>query len=368
MTKSDFGGVFSPEQAAPTTAGKVSRRSFLATAAAGAALSMPAVRRAAAADEKVLYVNTWGGAWEEAAKEALFTPFTRDTGIEIRTVAPVSFAKLAAQVRTGVYEFDVTTLGVAELGRANQAKLIAAPDKAILDPAKLWPGAVVLDGVASHAFGNVLAYRNEKFPAPGLQSWADFWDVQKFPGSRCLQRYAGRVIPIALLADGVAPDKLFPLDLDRAFKALDRIKPHIRVWWSQGPQSQQLLRDGEVDAIGMWNTQVQRLVEAKAPITVSWNQAVVDVAYWAVARGTPRSENAWRFVNYAVQPEPLAQFAVKNDYGPMNPEAFKYIPEDKAKQLPTWPANFKNSIVLDPAKMLPQIDEFSKRFDQWIAS
>jgi putative spermidine/putrescine transport system substrate-binding protein len=343
-----------------------SRRTFVTASLVGLAVSAPAVRRAAA-QEKVLYVNTWGGAWEEAARESLFAPFTRETGIEIRTVAPVSFAKLAAQVRTGVYEFDVTTLGVAELGRADQARLIAEPNKSIIDPAKLWPQAVKMNGVASHAFGNIIAYRNEKFPQ-GIKDWADFWNVGKNPGTRSLQRYAARVLAMALLADGVAPDKLFPYDLDRAFKSLDRIKPHVRVWWTQGPQSQQLLRDGEIDAIGMWDTQASRLVEQKAPVTINNNQAVVDIAYWAVAKGSPRAENAWRFISFAIRPEPLAQFSLKNAYGPMNPDAFKFIPEAQAKQLSTYPENFKSAIFLDAEKLLPQLDDMTKRFDQWLTS
>ena len=47
--------------------------------------AVPWVKRAYA-EEKVLYVNTWGGAWEIAARKNLFDPFTRETGIEIRTL------------------------------------------------------------------------------------------------------------------------------------------------------------------------------------------------------------------------------------------------------------------------------------------
>src|SRR3989442_1490871 len=43
----------------------------------------------------------------------------------------------------------------------------------------------------------------------------------------------------ALVADGVPPDKVFPMDVDRAFRKLDQIKPHVKVWWTQGNQSQQ---------------------------------------------------------------------------------------------------------------------------------
>src|SRR5881394_2998168 len=104
-----------------TTQSALSRRGLIKLVGAGA-LAMPALHGARAAE--TLYINTWGGPWEEAAKAHLFIPFTAATGIEIRTISPVSFAKLAAQVRTGAYEFDVTTLGVAELGRAAQANLV----------------------------------------------------------------------------------------------------------------------------------------------------------------------------------------------------------------------------------------------------
>lgn len=343
----------------------LSRRHVLAAMAA--ALSAPYVSRAQA-QEKMLYINTWGGPWEAAAKESLFDPFTKETGIQIRTVSPVSFAKLAAQARTGIYEFDVTTLGVAELGRASQANLIEKVDSKILDPANLWPGAVTMNSVASHAFANLIAYRKDKFPNGGPQSWADFWDVAKFPGPRSLQNYPARVLAFALLADGVAPEKLFPYDLDRAFKSLDRIKPHVRVWWNQGPQSQQLIRDGEVDAIGIWNTNARVLADQKIPIEIVWNGAVLDIAVWVVARGTPRAQNAWKFLEFAVQGPNIAKFALKNNYGPMNPKAFEHLAESDAKQMPTWPENFKRSIVLNPELLLPQLDTMSKRFERWLAS
>jgi putative spermidine/putrescine transport system substrate-binding protein len=327
------------------------------------ALALPFVRRARAAE--VLYINTWGGGWELAARSFLFDPFTAETGIEIRTIAPVSFAKLAAQVRTGVYEFDVTTLGVAELGRANQARLIDTYDSSKIDPARLWPGAVTLNGVNSHAFANIIAYREDRMPQGGPRNWAEFWDTKRFPGPRSLQDYPGRVLAFALMADGVPPDQLFPYDLDRAFRSLDRIKDHIRVWWSQSPQSQQLLRDGEVDLIGIWNTAAQTLVDQKQPIRLEFNQAVIDVATWVVARGTKRAANAWKFIAFAVQPERLAHFAARNNYGPMNPASAAFLPAEAAARMPTSPENLARGVVLNAEKLLPQLDTIAKRFEQW---
>ncbi|MGE3371467.1 MAG: ABC transporter substrate-binding protein [Rhizobiaceae bacterium] len=344
----------------------VSRREVLAgTVAIGATLAMPALQRAKAADE-VLYVNTWGGTWEAAAREHLFEPFTRETGIEIRTVSPVSYAKLAAQVRSGVYEFDVTTLGLVALAQANQADLLESVEESPLDEAQLWSGAVILNGVSSHAFSTGVAYRNDPYPNGGPQNWAEFWDAEKFEGSRSLQRYPARVLAIALLADGAKPDELFPYDLDRAFKSLDRIKPHVRVWWEQGPQSRQLLRDGEVDLIGIWNTQIPPLTRDKIPTTFVWDGAVLDKALWVVAKGTPRRELGWRFVQFAVQPERLARFSAAENNGPLNPKSLEYLSEDEARIMPTHPENLEKSVVLDPVALGPQIDEFTERFERWL--
>src|SRR5262245_19093836 len=77
----------------------------VSAAAASGLLSTPAITQ-----QRILYVNTWGGAWTTAEEAAYFKPFTAATGIQIRTVAPVSFAKLKAQVQTGSYEWDVTSL------------------------------------------------------------------------------------------------------------------------------------------------------------------------------------------------------------------------------------------------------------------
>ena len=60
--------------------------------------------------------------------------------------------------------------------------------------------------------------------------WADLFDTAKIPGKRTFYKWsAPGVLEIALLADGVAPDKLYPLDLDRAFKKLDTIKKRNRL-------------------------------------------------------------------------------------------------------------------------------------------
>jgi len=337
------------------------RRTFLkgSGAALTTTLAMPYITRA---QENVLYINTWGGPWEEAAKAHLFDPFTAETGIQIRTVSPVSFAKLAQQVQTGTYEFDITTLGGGELIRADQAGIIEDIAEAPYE------GGLFHNGVASHAFATVIAYRTDKFPNGGPQNWAEFWDVERFPGSRCLQRYPARVLPLALLADGVAVEDLYPLDIDRAFASLDKIKDHILVWWTAGAQSTQILRDGEVDLIGIWHGRYFEALDAGAPVGMTWNQGQIDRAYWVVAKDTPNAENAKKFIEFATSAKPLAGFVTQADYGPLNPAANEFISAEDAKRMPTSPENYPLTFEQDIENFGADIEEVAQRFEEWIAS
>ena len=333
------------------------------TLGGGAALSMPAFRRVRAAE--TLFVNTWGGPWERAAAKHLFEPFTRDTGIEIRPVSPVSFAKLAAQVRSGAYEFDVTTLGLAELVRAHQARLLEplGPVAETLN----WRGGTFMNGVASHAFATVLAWNAQKY-GDEPKNWRDFWNLSRFPGPRCMQRYAARVLPLALLGDGAPMNGLYPLDIERSFRALDRIKPQIRVWWTQGQQSAQLLRDGEVDMIAIWHGRVLELIDDNKSVKMTWEEAQLERAYWVVARGSPRKELAMRFVEAAVQPERLAGFCKEAGYGPLNPNAFRYITPADAERMPTAPQFADKVFEQDIENFGGDVAQVTQRFERWVGA
>jgi putative spermidine/putrescine transport system substrate-binding protein len=335
------------------------RRSFLmgSAAVAGATLAAPGIGRA---QGKELYVNSWGGPWLEAATANLFDPFTRETGIQIKTVSPVSFAKLAAQVRSGVYEFDVTTLGGGDIVRANQAGLLED-----LDPT--YEGGVFENGMGSHAFATVLAWRSDVYGEDKPQSWADFWDVDRFPGNRSLQRYPARIIPLALLADGVAKEDLYPLDIDRAFAKLDEIKDHITVWWTAGAQSEQLLRDGEVDMIGIWHGSYYRAEDSEAPVEMTWNQAEIERSYWVVAKDTPNMEAAKMFVDFATSAEPLAGFVEQANYGALNPAATALVPDTAQPRMPTSPANYPLAFEQDMKNWGADPEEVSMRFEEWLS-
>jgi len=348
------------------------RRSFLGGAsaiAASASLAPLIVNRRAAAQARTLYINTWGGSWTAAEDAAFFKPFTEATGIRIRAIEPVSFAKIKAQVTSGNYEFDVTEINQSQWLRAQRDGLTAPIDWSVVNKEQLPPHAEYADGIAYCLLSTNLCYRTDKFPNGGPRNWADFWDVQKFPGARALgSGDPQRNLVFALLADGVPRDKIYPLDIDRAFRKLDQIKPHIKVWWTQGNQQQQLIRDGEVDLMSIWNARASELKQQGTPVELVWDGALDSVVMWGVVKGAPNANAGWRFIQSAIQPQPQAAFSKRLFYGPSNPKAFEFIPPDVAANLPGSTEHASLSVKTDPVWEADNVAKIEERFTQWLAS
>src|ERR1017187_2301848 len=100
----------------PVTRRALLKRSIESAAFVGVAPAI--IGRHAAAEERALYVNTYGGTIRAAETTAYFKPFSEQTGIEIRPVEGVSLAKLKAAVQSGSYEFDMTILDLFDVYQA----------------------------------------------------------------------------------------------------------------------------------------------------------------------------------------------------------------------------------------------------------
>jgi putative spermidine/putrescine transport system substrate-binding protein len=181
-----------------------------------------------------------GGASMEASQDIFWKPFTARTGIEIEPLVPSSFGKLRAMVESGNVTASLWDLGSTDVEQATALNLIEK-----IDWDKVNPGPMFPETKRDYAFGQTyfstgMAWKKGTTP---LENWADFWNVDKFPGKRCLSDFATFTLPLAMLAAGVPKDKLYPLDLDLAFKMLDKIKPNVSVWWNTGSQPAQLLSE-----------------------------------------------------------------------------------------------------------------------------
>jgi putative spermidine/putrescine transport system substrate-binding protein len=192
---------------------------------AGALAVAGAMPLAARAQTKQIAVSDPGGPYTTAYREAFYDPFEKATGIKVVSVARESqpVAQFAAMVQTKNYVWDVTTLTLsADIPYLESKSLLEPIGLKASDYPELMPDAITPNWLGVDVYSTVLAYRADKFGQNGPKSWADFWDVKRFPGRRCLRRSPLDTLEQALLADGVPLDKLYPLDVDRASKVSTR--------------------------------------------------------------------------------------------------------------------------------------------------
>ena len=222
-------------------------------------------------------------------------------------------------------------------------------------------------------FTKVIAWRTEKFGPNGPKNFADFWDVKKFPGKRSMYAKVNYALEAATMADGVPPEKVYqalstPAGVEKAFKKMEEIAPHITVWYRGGSQSAQLLKDGEVDIIHMGVNRVEAVKGDGAKVAYTFNQGTMDVDCVLVPRGAPNKQLAMKVINEFVDAKNQAQIAKLIPIGPVNTNAFKtgILTEQEIAANNTAPANYKLQLLVDPAFYAGRLDKLQERYDALI--
>lgn len=305
------------------------------------------------AADQVTFVSQ-GGAYQKAQTVAILDPAAAKLGITInQDSAPDAWPVIKTQVTSGKPTWDVVDTPTGYCLRGGEQGLIEKLDFSKIPNAAAMPAAYRSNySVAYEFYSSVLAYSEKTFPSGAApNNWADFWDVKRFPGRRALRNHPIATLEAALMADGVAPDKLYPLDVERAFKKLEEIKPYITVWWTSGAQSAQLLNDGEVDMEMAWNGRVSAVASEGAKVAFTYNQGILQSTSLCILKGAPNPATAVRFLNEAVDPVLQANLPLHIDYGPANPKAFDtgVIKPERAAQLPSSPNNVRKQALMSYA-------------------
>jgi putative spermidine/putrescine transport system substrate-binding protein len=225
----------------------------------------------------------------------------------------------------------------------------------------MFPEAKLPHGLGYQYYSNIMAWRADAKP---LKTWADFWNVKDFPGKRTMPGESP-VIPVqaALLADGVAPDKLYPIDLDRAFKKLEQIKGSVSVWWSAGAQAPQLLKDNEVQYALAYSGRVA----GQPGIDYTFNQGLLDLAYFVVPKGAKPEEKAaaMKLLREMTVAKNQAEAAKVISYTGSSPDLDKLLPQDKLKEFPTVKQNKDVQVLGNPEWWAKNKDVVEKRWQQF---
>jgi len=334
-------------------------------------------RQAVAAGQTEVIVGGSTGAYVDRVKKIFYDPFTEATGIKVTNVGGgygEKLAKIKAMTEVGNVEWDVLTLSVDSLIETNRKyfrDLGATCEETPNVAADGIAGACLRYGAIFDIGAGVLAYDTDAFVGkPKPSSWADFWNVKDYPGPRSLPD-AGTPwwnLIAALTADGVPPDQLFPLDVDRAFKKLDEIKSEVTVWWRSGDQSQQMFRSGEVVMAMLFAGRAKSLQHEGLPLGISWNNAPLDASFWGVLKDAQRPLAGLALINFVYsRPEAHVEYITESQSATGLKTALDLIDPAVARELPTYPATWDTIVKIDSDWLSANQDAVLQRWSAWLA-
>ena len=304
-----------------------------------------------------------GGAYQDALTQAWEEPYAALTGVEFINDGTSSNATIRAQVESGQVTWDVVDTG-SDFGLDSHKALLEPLDFGLIPRDEMNPDLRATDfRVPVMTYGTVLAYNTDASAGQIPAGWADFFDPSKIQGKRGVWDYAtGGIFEMALLADGVAPADLYPLDLDRAAAKLDAIKDNL-VLWGTGAESRELIGSGEVAMSMMWNGRTWGAIhEDNRPVDIQWNQQILSADYFVVPKGSPNREAAMRFIAWAVCAENNGALSKFIPYGPtnVNSEPDPAMVDDLAVSHVD-----DNTAYFDDAYLVDHFDEIDAAWQDW---
>ena len=330
----------------------------------------------ASAMAETLTVVSWGGAYSKSQRKAYHEPFMKETGHTVREDEwSGEVAVVRALVETGNYKWDVLNFATGTVIQACDEGLLERIDteKLGLTGDDFLEGGFLECGMGTIIWATVLSHRTDVYPAgSGPKNWADFFDTTKFPGRRGIAKWGAHNLPIALMADGVPPDKVWetlgtPAGVDRGFAKLDTIKSDLIIW-ETGAMAPQLLADKEVVMTSAWNGRIYNaVVDDNQPFHIVWDGQIYDFGYFAIPAGNPRMDLAYEFLKFAGRPDRQGDQSNYIAYGNARMGADKYVNPDILPHLPTYSPNLENALRADAIFLADHGGDLDERWQNWLA-
>ncbi|MFC9684943.1 ABC transporter substrate-binding protein [Streptomyces sp. NPDC056948] len=318
---------------------------------------------------KSVVVRDSGGTYGEALQKAIYTPFTQETGIGVQVVNLQS-TQMLAQIKQGRPQFDLINNSMMDHRKFGAQDALEALDTdriKSLKSARIPDSQITDHGIGNSFYGQCMAYRTDAFDGRKPESWADFWDTAGFKGSRSMCNPDADLpeLEFALLADGVPMDKLYPLDLDRAFKVLTRLRSDIKKFWDSGPLPGVLLSRQEVTMSTVWDGRIADLEKQGVPVARQLNGMRRQFQGYAIAKGAAHVDAAYRLMDYALRPESQARLAKAFPSNPSSPVAYEKLTTDERNALAGAPQYYDKGFDADIGWWLKNETAVTKRWLEW---
>jgi putative spermidine/putrescine transport system substrate-binding protein len=344
----------------------ISRRRLLQAGGAVAVLAGMSKSGFAQSQANELLITAGGGDWGATLKKAYFDGFEQEAGIKVNPQPYKGLAELKAMVEAQAWgQADILLMSAGEAAMAEAQGLSEPLDYSVIKSDDLLKGAVGKNYFLVNVASSVLAWNTDAIKAGSEpKSWVDFFNPSN-DAPRGLFKNANQTLEIALLGAGVPIDKLYPLDLELAFKTLDGVRSSIR-WYEGGAQSQQMIAGGEVDWAMLWVNRADGLVTDGKPIKYLNTNTVLDGDSLVIPRGHPNKGKAMKFAAYMATPEPQARLTNLVALGPTNMKAAPLCSPPRLAKTATAPEYAATNRFQNFNWLASNGDKLTSAFNKWL--
>jgi len=324
--------------------------------------------------EPELVFSTSGGSLVDILREVYWDDFEKECGVKVTSYATPgrTFSQTVTLIESGNAPFDIfNTLTPQQYPLALQADILEKLPTGMWDglAEKMVPGSFSEYGVWGSPYATVLIYSSEKF-SEEMKNWADFWDVERFPGPRILQNDPNNIV-FALLSLGVEPKDIYPITdekLDKAFERLNEIRPYVRTFWKAGDQPVQGVGTGEFVAGSAWSGRSIVGKRQGMPLSIVWNGNILNQNWYMIAKGAKSPRAAAALLRYMQDPKRQAKLAELMNYSGSRPEVGDYLDGEIFENLPTNPANLAVSSEFDAEWWAENEEKIGAIWSAWVAT
>ncbi len=310
-----------------------------------------------------LRVATAGDDIREALRTILLEPFAAATGCRLRIDFP-DYGDLSA----GQPSVDLALVSDRWAGQLGAAGALSRLEPVGSDES--FPDLIPATATAIPAYGNAIvsAYRNDAVTVDAIPvDWANWWQSGTLPGTRTLAKGPYGTFEFSLLADGVNPASLYPLDLKRAVAGLRRISGSIvDRWWETGPQVIDWLSSGRAAFGSALAHQVVQAQRAGRPVQPVWNQGLLVADYWVVPDGAANADIAHDFLRFALTAAAQAGLATVASLAPVSSAALDLVDPLLRINLATSPLNLSRLIRSDTEWWVDNATAANEAFNSWL--
>ena len=342
--------------------GEIGRRQFLGGLAALGLVPMLGGGKALADANEIVFVN-YGGDAVPAYAKSWGGPFTAAGGAKVTVLgAEPTPGAIKAMVESGNIIWDVVDADAFYLDILSSQKLIQPYDYSKVDKAKLRPEFAFDYGCSVYFYSTVNAYNAEKTGGKVPNGYCDYLNFKDFPGKRAIYKWLVGSLEAVLLGAGVEPDKLYPLDLDKAFGLIRDHKAEF-VLWGGGAASQQIFRDNEVVMGPIWNTRAKLLdEETGGKITWTWDNGIIAPGVFPVIAGNPAGPKVFDWIASTQAPERQVSLLDTLGQSPANPAADALLSEAQKKASCSYGPNFARQIPINSGWYAANYDSVQNDF------